>query len=92
MNTEPEHIIHEDGYEYWLLNGELHRTNGPAEIWSDGTQYWWLNGVLHREDGPAVIFSEGDQYWWLNGKEYNFSDWLAALDADKKTKILLTLK
>ena len=44
MNTEPEHIIEADGYEYWLLNGVLHRTDGPAMIYPDGEQRWYLNG------------------------------------------------
>ena len=36
------------------LNGKLHRTDGPAVLWSDGFQSWWQNGMIHRIDGPAV--------------------------------------
>ena len=92
MNTEPEHIIEADGTELWRLNGKLHRTDGPAVIYADDSKFWFLNDELHRTDGPAVIRPNGDQYWFLNGKLYDFSDWLAALDADDKTKTLLALK
>ena len=92
MNTEPKISVEENGTQRWYLNGKLHRTDAPAEIYPNGSQYWFLNGVVHRTDGPAVIFPDGTQRWWLNGKRYDFSDWLAALDADDKTKTLLTLK
>ena len=54
------------GTQYWYLNGQLHREDGPAVIYADGTQYWWLNGQLHREDGPAIIYADGTQEWCLN--------------------------
>jgi hypothetical protein len=28
----------------WLLNGKLHREDGPAVTLSDGTELWCLNG------------------------------------------------
>ena len=85
-------MIESDGSQRWYLNNQLHRTDGPAVILANGTQKWFLNGVLHRTDGPAEIYADGSQYWYQNDKEYNFSEWLAALDADDKTKTLLTLK
>ena len=57
-----------DGSQFWYLNGQLHRTDGPAEIWFDRTQFWWLNGQRHRADGPAVIYDDGSQFWYLNGQ------------------------
>ena len=32
-----------DGSKVWWLNGEYHRTDGPAIEASDGTKVWWLN-------------------------------------------------
>ena len=57
-----------DGSQFWYLNGQLHRTDGPAEIWPGGAQFWWLNGQRHRTDGPAVLWTDGTQRWYLNGQ------------------------
>ena len=92
MNTELTHKVDAYGTQRWYLNGVRDREDGPAVIYPDGAEFWYLNGVLHRTDGPAVIFPGGDQCWYLNDESYDFSDWLAALDADDKTKTLLTLK
>lgn len=43
----------ENGYIY-VMNGQLHREDGPAVKIGDRLEYW-LNGKRHREDGPAVI-------------------------------------
>ena len=88
MNTEPEHIIQEDGAECWAdtlrwyLNGKLHRTDSPAVIYRNGDQFWFQNGVLHREDGAAVIWADGTEWWYLNGKKYEYKDWLTARGSD----------
>lgn len=56
-------------YEYWL-NGERHRTDGPALI-RGGHKQWWANGQLHRVDGPAVVSSDGTtEEWWVNGERH----------------------
>jgi hypothetical protein len=52
----------------WIVNGKLHREDGPAKEWLDGTKEWWLNGQCHREDGPAVERANGDKAWYLNGE------------------------
>ena len=58
-----------DGTEQWWLNGQLHRTDGPALTKSDGEKQWWTNGKLHRTNGPAVANPlTGRQEWWQNGK------------------------
>ena len=57
-----------DGHQFWYLNDELHREDGPAIIYSDGSQGWYINGKCHREDGPAYIHEDGTQEWWVNGK------------------------
>ena len=62
-------VIDENGSKYWLLNGKLHRTDGPAYEWADGSNYWFLNGQRHRTDGPAIINADGYKEWYLNGKK-----------------------
>lgn len=52
----------------YTLNGQLHRINGPARIWSNGDMHWCKNGLLHREDGPAIVWSNGDMAWYQNGR------------------------
>jgi hypothetical protein len=34
----------------WQLDGQRHRTDGPAVIWASGTQEWWLDGQRHRAE------------------------------------------
>jgi len=63
----------DNGDRFWVLNGELHREDGPAMENADGNKYWYLNGKYHREDGPAIECSYGDKYWYLNG-EYHRED------------------
>jgi len=59
-----------DGSKSWLLNGELHRVDGPAYERADGSKHWYLNGKLHRVDGPAYERADGTKSWWLNGKRH----------------------
>lgn len=73
-------VIQEDDEAVrWRMNQQLHREDGPAEIFKDGTQKWFQNGVLHREDGPAfvcqvVIGPRAGQpsvsEWYENGKRH----------------------
>ena len=53
----------------WLINGKLHRKDGPAIEYASGSKFWYLNGLCHREDGPAVEYASGSKYWCLNGKQ-----------------------
>jgi len=52
---------------YYNDKGNIHREDGPAEVWSDGTQAWYKDGKLHREDGPSIIKPDGTQYWYKDG-------------------------
>jgi hypothetical protein len=59
-------------FNYWngcteyMLNGELHRTNGPASICRDITR-WYKNGKLHRVNGPALIYHPCNiAKWYVN--------------------------
>ena len=54
--------------EWYNLEGNYHRENGPAIEYADGDKYWYMNGKLHREDGPAIEYANGSKYWHMNGK------------------------
>ena len=54
--------------EHTNEKGKLHRTDGPAVVYTDGSCAWYLNGNLHRTDGPAVKYKNGYQAWWVDGK------------------------
>ena len=56
--------------KYWLINDELHRTDGPAIEYINGDKEWYINGLRHREDGPAIEYSSGFKEWWINGKKH----------------------
>ena len=61
-------VEYPNGSKCWYLNGEYHRTDGPAIEWSNEIKYWFLNGKRHRTDGPAVQDINGTKEWWTNGK------------------------
>ncbi len=69
-----------DGTQHWCKDGNLHRDDGPAVIYSNGNQYWYKNDQLHREDGPAIIYPDGTHKWYLNGKQFTQKEF------DKQTK------
>jgi len=56
------------GTKHWYLNGQRHRTDGPASEYSNGEKHWYLNGQLHRTDGPASDHPNGEKFWYLNGQ------------------------
>ena len=37
----------------YRLDGELHRPNGPAIIWSESSWEWRMRGTRHRYYGPS---------------------------------------
>ena len=54
----------------WYINGQRHRTDGPALEFPDGMQHWCLNGKLHRVDGPAITdvsASVATPWYYVNG-------------------------
>jgi hypothetical protein len=65
----PARAVLPNGTQTWMLNGLLHREDGPAVISPSGYQAWYLHDQLHREDGPAVVFPNGSRFWYLNGME-----------------------
>jgi hypothetical protein len=48
------------------VNGQRHRTDGPAIEYPNGSKSWWVNGKPHRIDGPA----DGTKEWYMNGVKY----------------------
>ena len=73
------------GTKRWILNGQLHREDGPAMEYIDGTKYWYFHGQLHRLDGPAVEYPNGIKFWYYHGKCIDCS-------SQRKFKRLLKLK
>jgi len=67
---QPVRTVDRYGTERWYLNGQLHRTDGPAVVYADGTQEWLINGQLHRPDGPAATQPDGYEAWYLNGQRH----------------------
>ncbi|MFS2318908.1 hypothetical protein RMQ97_13305 [Maricaulis sp. D1M11] len=54
------HDIIQRRREEWLIDGLLHRNDGPAITVTDSDgiavlEAWFQNGLLHREDGPSQI-------------------------------------
>ena len=56
-----------NGTKHWFLNGQSHRTDGPA-IEANGYTTWYQNDQLHRIDGPAMELANGAKYWYLDGQ------------------------
>lgn len=60
--------------EYFNDDGDLHREDGPAQIWQDGTKFWYVNGVdTSINDFPAEQHPEGIMAWLQDGM-YNRED------------------
>ena len=67
LNCIKEYSVEIFGKNYvWKLQGNCHKSDGPAVEKEDGTKYWYLNGKLHRKNGPAVEKGDGTKEWWLN--------------------------
>ena len=64
-------VIYDNGtVSYLNQNGQCHREDGPAVVYSCGFKAWFINDKLHREDGPAIEYSNGDKSWYQNGKRH----------------------
>ena len=61
--------VYEDRTEWFLLEGELHREDGPAIEYVNGHKEWYLNDQRHREDGPAIEYANGSKSWYLSGEK-----------------------
>ena len=62
MTNKPICETDGNGDKYWYLNGNLHRTDGPALELINGDKHWYLNGkYVSMED---VLTDPKDQFWW----------------------------
>ena len=88
--------------EGWFLNGNHHRTDGPAyQRWYENGQLcsenWFLNGNHHRTDGPAYQrwYENGQleyEEWYLDGKEYTKENyWKKMFEMVKQGEIKKTV-
>ena len=57
--------IHEN--IFYLLNGKLHKNDGPCSILSSGSKFWCFQGMDHRSDGPSIEYRDGSKEWWYYG-------------------------
>lgn len=80
--NESQLTILDNGDQCWLLNDQLHRTDGPAAIRVSGDLEWWQHGELHRTDGPARVSQSPDQEWWYLNDRIHRSDGPAIVCAD----------
>jgi hypothetical protein len=62
----------------WVVRGQKHRLDGPAEIChigsNAGRHTWFIKNQIHRDDGPARTY-EGGQFaglkeWYQHGKRH----------------------
>ena len=37
-------IINDFGTQIWMINGDYHRTDGPAIIYASGARRWYVKG------------------------------------------------
>lgn len=68
QSLKPTLKISSDGHKYWLVNGLLHRDDGPAIEYADGDKAWYLNGLLHRVGAPAYEGVNGYKSWRINDR------------------------
>ena len=60
--------VYNDRTEWYNLEGQLHREDGPTIECSNGYKSYYINGKYHREDGPAVEWANGYKAYYLSGK------------------------
>lgn len=85
MNENYTGILKDKENTKYLVNGKLHRVDGPAWIHAVGRQSWWQNGLYHREGGPAIIGVKGiRQEWWIHGIRHR-EDGPAIIDRNKQS-------
>jgi len=77
--------VYENRIEWYNLDGQLHRENGPAVEYANGTKEWYVNDRRHREDGPAIEWVDGSKFWYINDQE------LTKEEFEARNKVELTL-
>jgi hypothetical protein len=82
-----------EGTKFWCLDGNYHRTDGPAIEYADGDMFWLVRDRFHRTDGPAIEWANGGKNWYLNGEELTFDEWLDQNpDMTDEEKVMFKLK
>lgn len=67
----------------YLLEGDLHRVDGPAKVYGDGTEEFYFEGARHRDHGlPAVISSTGELEYHVHGVLHRDGDLPALVDPE----------
>lgn len=90
-------VTDSDGNTQWLLDGVLHRTNGPAQRYK-GVDMWLAFGKLHRIGGPAEISVEHrvsmiGASWWIYGIPVDsWESYQAVTKCSNEDLIMLILK
>lgn len=74
--------------KWYNEDGQYHKEDGPAIVYSNGDKFWYINGDLHREDGPAVKFINGYNRWWINGVEYTEHEYKVKMRLKKLKELL----
>jgi hypothetical protein len=78
-------VIWDNGNTTYYLDGERHRTDGPASsdyrYTETGYHEWRRHGKIHRTDGPAVEYQSNSrqrpaQQYWLNNERMTYEKWL----------------
>lgn len=57
-----------DGTIEYMVDGKLHREDGPAIEHADGDMRWYQHGQRHRVNGPAIEHVGGNRKWYQNDK------------------------
>jgi hypothetical protein len=98
LNLKPVRRVDARGNQRWRLNGQLHRTDGPAVVWASGTQEWWVNDQRHRTDGPALMLVSGYHAWFIDDKDITkqVKKWMKDRDiswpfSDEETRVEFVL-
>lgn len=79
--TIEQPVSSSDESGHWIVNGKLHRLDGPAWIKVSGEKQWWVNGQLHRMNEPSVVGVDGSEEWHIYGKRHRV-DGPAIIEAD----------
>jgi hypothetical protein len=61
---------YDDGCEFWYMNDQYHRDNGPAIVHPDGSELYYYHGMKHRLDGPAVVYPDGYRAYYVDNNRH----------------------
>ena len=62
--------VYNNRTEWYNLEGQLHREDGPASENANGDKCYYINGKHHRENGPAVEIKDGFKFYYINDKRH----------------------